>query len=148
MEHQMSKNVLIWLVILVTLIAVALLAGFWAASTFYTPQFYWRQIPPTDSVPGDIEFYYVAKTMFSTVNIALLSFLILIYADIYVKTRSNFTIGLLLFAVVFLIKDFASNPMVIRAFGFRLVGLGPFAFLPDVLELVALSVLLYLSAKY
>jgi len=138
----------IWLVILATLIAVALLAGFWAVSTFYTPQFSWRPLPPIGEIPGDIEFFYIAKTMVSTVNIALLSFLILIYADIYVKTRSNFTIGLLMFSIVFLMKDFASNPMVIRAFGFGLSGLGPFAFLPDVLELVALSVLLYLSAKY
>ena len=148
MDNQMSKNMWIWLVILVTLIAVALLAGFWAASTFYTPQFYWRQLPPIGIIPGDIEFYYIAKTMVSTVNIALLAFLILTYADIYRKTRSNFTIGLLMFSIVFLMKDFASNPMVIRAFGFGLYGLGPFALLPDLFELVALSVLLYLSVKY
>ncbi len=144
----MSKNMWIWIVILATLIAVALLAGFWAVLTFYTPEFFWRQVPSIGTIPGDIEFYYIAKTMVSTVNIALLSFLILIYADIYVKTRSNFTIGLLMFSTVFLMKDLASNPMVIRAFGYGLAGLGPFALLPDLLELVALSVLLYLSAKY
>jgi hypothetical protein len=135
------------LVILVTLIAVALLAGFWAASTFYTPQFSWRQLSPPGNIPGDIEFFYIAKTVVSTINIALLAFLILTYADIYRKTRSEFTIGLLIFSIVFLMKDFASNPMVIRAFGFGLYGLGPFALLPDLFELVALSVLLYLSAK-
>jgi hypothetical protein len=45
-------------------------------------------------------------------------------------------------------KDLTSNPMIIRAFGFGLYGLGPFALLPDLFELVALSVLLYLSVKY
>ena len=147
MGNQMNKNLWIWLVILVALIAVALLAGFWAASTFYTPQFSWRQLPPPGDIPGDIEFFYIAKTVVSTINIALLAFLILTYADIYRKTRSEFTIGLLMFSIVFLMKDFASNPMVIRAFGFGMSGLGPFALLPDVFELVALSVLLYLSAK-
>jgi hypothetical protein len=54
----------------------------------------------------------------------------------------------LIFAIVFLMKDIASNPFVIGAFGFRLYGLGPFALLPDLFEFVALTVLLYLSVKY
>ncbi len=148
MENQMNKNVLIWIVVLVTLVAVALLAGLWAALTFYNPQSPWAPIPRPGTNPGDIEFFYIAKTVFSTLNIALLSFLMLTYADIYRKTRSPFTIGLLMFSIVFLIKEFTSNPMVIRASGFALFGLGPFALLPDLLEFVALTVLLYLSVKY
>jgi hypothetical protein len=143
----MNKNLWIWLVVLVTLIAVALLAGFWAVSTFYNPRLPWGQMSPQENVVGDWQFYYIAKTVVSTVNIALLAFLILMYADIYLKTRSSFTIGLLMFSIVFLMKDFASNPMVIRTFGYGMSGLGPFALLPDLFELAALSVLLYLSAK-
>ena len=148
MENQMNKNVWIWLVVLVTLIAVALLAGFWAALTFYNPRLPWRMLQRPGAIAGDLEFFYMAKTVVSTINIALLSFLILTYADIYRKTRSQFTIGLLIFSSVFLLKDLASNPMVIRASGFNLFGLGPFALLPDLFEFVALSVLLYLSVKY
>lgn len=143
----MNKNLWIWLIILITLIAVALLAGYWAAATFYA-QFAWGHLPPPGYVPGDIEFFYISRTVVSTVNIVLLVFLILTYADIYRKTRSEFTVGLLIFSIVFLMKDLTSNPMVIRAFGFGLYGLGPFALLPDLFELVALSVLLYLSVKY
>ena len=148
MENQMNKNVLIWVVVLVTLVAVALLAGLWAALTFYNPQSPWVPIPRPLINPGDLEFFYIGKTIVSTLNIALLSFLMLTYADIYRKTRSPFTIGLLMFSIVFLIKEFTSNPMVIRAAGFALFGLGPFALLPDLLEFVALTVLLYLSVKY
>lgn len=148
METQMNKNVWIWIVILVTLVAVALLAGLWAALTFYNPQSPWGPLPRPGTIVGDLEFFYIAKTIVSTLNIALLSFLMLTYADIYRKTRSPFTIGLLLFSVVFLMKEFTSNPMVIRASGFALFGLGPFALLPDLLEFVALTVLLYLSVKY
>lgn len=149
MENQMNKDKWIWLIVLVTLIAVALLAGFWAALTFYNPRFSWRMLPRPDSaIAGDIEFFYMAKTIVSSINISLLTFLTLTYADIYRKTRSQFTIGLLIFSSVFLMKDLASNPMVIRASGFNLFGLGPFALLPDIFEFVALSVLLYLSIKY
>jgi hypothetical protein len=148
MKTQMNRNMLIWLVVLVTLIAVALLAGIWAVLTFYSPQAPWGQLPRPGNIPGDIEFFYIGKTVFSTLNIALLSFLMLTYADIYRKTRSPFTIGLLMFSIVFLMKEFTSNPMVIRASGFALFGLGPFALLPDLLEFIALTVLLYLSVKY
>ena len=148
MENQMNKNMLIWVVVLVTLVAVALLAGLWAALTYYNPQAPWGLIPRPGFISGDIEFFYIGKTIVSTLNIALLSFLMLTYADIYRKTRSPFTIGLLMFSVVFLMKEFTSNPMVIRASGFNMACLGPFALLPDLLEFIALTVLLYLSVKY
>jgi len=148
MESQMNrKSLWIWLIILITLIAVAFLAAYWAASTIYPPFFYRRLEPPT-AIPGDIEFFYVSRTVVSTINIALLAFLVTTYADIYRKTRSEFSVGLLIFSVVFLMKDLASSPFVTGAFGFRAFGLGPFALLPDLFELAALSVLLYLSVKY
>jgi predicted membrane protein len=104
--------------------------------------------PPPRYIPGDIELFYIVRTVLSAVNITLLVVLIVTYASIYIKTRSEFTIGLLIFAIVFLMKDLAANPFVIGAFGFRLYGLGPFALLPDLFEFVALTVLLYLSVKY
>ena len=107
-----------------------------------------RVPPPLRALPGDFELFYVANTIISTVNIALLVILIVIYANIYVKTRSPFTIGLLIFALVFLVRDLTSSPFVTAVYGFRAYGLGPFAFLPSLFELVALSVLLYLSVKY
>ena len=98
--------------------------------------------------PDDIELYYVARTIFSTINIALLIILTINYISIYLKTRSEFTIGITLFAVFFLIKDLIWSPFIIGAFGFGMFGLGPFAFLPDLFELIALSTLMYLSIKY
>ncbi len=98
--------------------------------------------------PADLELYYVARLVFSSINIVLLIILIVNYVSIYLKTKSEFTIGLLLFATFFLVKDIAWSPLVVALAGFNEFGLGPFAFLPDVFELTALSVLLYLSIKY
>jgi hypothetical protein len=53
-----------------------------------------------------------------------------------------------IFAFVFLVRDLTSSPFVTAMYGFRAYGLGPFVFLPSLFELVALSVLLYLSVKY
>jgi hypothetical protein len=73
---------------------------------------------------------------------------LLTYVSIYRKTRSEFTIGLIIFSMVLLLNALTSNPLVIWAFGFRPFGLGPFAMLPDLFTFVALAVLLYLTTKY
>jgi hypothetical protein len=154
MKNHMNRNMKTWLIIVIlAVIAVAILAALWAVIVIYQYQVYQPSFPfgPRQRpgyIPGDIELFYIARTMISAVNITLLVVLTVTYASIYVKTRSEFTIGLLIFAIVFLMKDIASNPFVIGAFGFTLYGLGPFALLPDLFEFVALTVLLYLSVKY
>ena len=154
MENHMNRNLKTWLILVIlAVIAVAILAAIWAATAIYQSQVYqpgfpFRPLQPPGYIPGDIELFYIVRTVISAVNITLLVVLIVTYASIYIKTRSEFTIGLLIFAIVFLMKDLASNPFVIGAFGFRLYGLGPFALLPDLFEFVALTVLLYLSVKY
>ena len=154
MENHMNRNLKTWLIIVIlAVIVVAILAAIWAAMVIYQSQVYqqvfpFRPLQPPGYIPGDIELFYIARTVLSAINITLLVVLIVTYVSIYIKTRSQFTIGLLIFATVFLMKDVASNPFVIGAFGFRLYGLGPFALLPDLFEFVALTVLLYLSVKY
>jgi hypothetical protein len=150
MNHEMNQKSRTWLllVLLPILIVVAILAATWAASTFWSPRLPWLPPERPPYIPGDIEFFYIAKTVVSTINITILIFLVLIYADIYRKTRSEFTIGLIIFSATLLLYALASNPIIIRAFGFRLFGLGPFALLPDLFTFAALVVLLYLSIKY
>lgn len=154
MKHRMNKNMRIWLVIAI-LIVVAILAALWASLTFWFPVAPWepwqpwqRRLPPQQEIFGDIEFFYTAKTVVSTINVTLSVFLLLIYISIYRKTKSEFTIGLIIFSMVFLLNALASNPLVIWGFGFRPFGLGPFALLPDLFTLGALVILLYLSIKY
>lgn len=148
MKRDMNKNMRTWL-ILVTLVVVAILAALWATSTVWFPRFPWeRHLPPPNNIPEDLELFYTVKTVVSTINVTLLVFLLLTYVNIYRKTRSEFTIGLVIFSMVFLLNALASNPFVIWAFGFREFGLGPFAMLPDLFTLGALAVLLYLSVKY
>jgi len=144
----MNKNGRIWLV-LVVLVVVAILSALWATSTVWFPfSPFERRLPPPREIPGDIEFFYTAKTVVSTINVTLLVFLLLSYVDIYRKTRSEFTIGLAIFSGIFLLNALASNPLVIWVFGFRPFGLGPFALLPDLFTFGALAILLYLSVKY
>jgi hypothetical protein len=144
----MDKSARNWL-ILVTLVVVAILAALWATTTIWFPLYPFEphERPPLQ-IFGDIELFYTIKTVVSTINVTLLIFLLLTYINIYRKTRSEFTVGLIIFSGVFLLNALASNPFVMWVFGFRAFGLGPFAMLPDLFTLAALGVLLYLSIKY
>jgi hypothetical protein len=149
MKREMNQKSRTWLllILLPILVVVAILAATWATSTFWYPRIPWQPRPPYE-IPGDIEFYYIAKTIVSTINITILIFLLISYIDIYRKTRSEFTIGLIIFSATLLLYALVSNPIVISIFGFRIFGLGPFALLPDLFTFAALIVLLYLSIKY
>ena len=151
-SNQPRNRSSIWIIVIVLVVIAGILSGLWA---YYTLEarvaspfgpFVPRRIIPQN--PADIEFYYIVGTAFSTVNIALLLILTETYAVIYYRTRSHFTIGLLLFALVFLMKEIASSPFVIGLLGFAAAGLGEFALIEPLLETAALSVLLYLSIKY
>ena len=104
----------------------------------------WGTNPPP---PGDIELFYTAKTVVSTINVTLVMILLFTYIEIYRKTKSDFTVGLIIFSMILLFYTLTSNPIMQWAFGFRAFGLGPFAMLPDLFACIALSVLLYLSLK-
>ncbi len=147
MQTRMSSNLKIWIVVTITLVAIALLAGFWAVSTLPSSLFPQRPMPP-GVVRFDFEFFYVAQTVVSSVNVALLCYLLTTYIDIYRKIKSPFTFGLIVFSAVFLLRTLTANPLFMQVFGYVAFGLGPFALLPELFEFLALVVLLYLSVKY
>jgi hypothetical protein len=131
------------------LIALALLAWFWASTHRpFPPPFLTEPRPPPGPIPGDIELYYTLNSVFSTLNATLLVSLLALYVEIYVRRKIEFTLWLAIFCSVLLLDALTSNPIIQWAFGFRSFGLGPFAMLPDVFTFVALAILLYLTLKY
>ena len=140
----MHKNLKIALVLAI-LVVVAFGAAVWGMYTFkpFTPLK--PAPPPPAGNPADLEVYYVGDAVVSSLNVALLVFLLISSSDTFRKTRSKFTFGLLLFISAFLVDVLTSNPLVIWVFGFHPEGLGPFALLPDVFELIVLATLMYLS---
>lgn len=148
----MNKNLKLTLMLIAILIVV-LLVIFWTIeypimTPYPHPRPDFMGPRPSHPTPGDIELFYIAKTVISSINIMLLVFLLVSYVDIYRKTKSEFTIGLLIFSMTLLLYAVSSNPFIQWLFGFRAFGLGPFAMLPDLFTCAALSVLLYLTFKY
>jgi hypothetical protein len=99
------------------------------------------------SFVGDMELYYKVKTILSSVNATLLVILLAAYSDMYIKLKSEFTFGLIVFSLILLLYALSSNPLFQWLFGYQAFGLGPFAMLPDMFTSLALAVLLYLTMK-
>lgn len=97
---------------------------------------------------GDFEWYYSVKGVLSTVNLVLLVILLIIYLRVYSDTRSEFALGLIVFALAMMMYAITSNPWLQSGFGFRGSGLGPFAFFSDLFALVALVILLFFAVRY
>jgi len=151
MKMYMSNTIKIGLtVVLIT--AVGLFAALWAVTVeTRTPLMEPRPFPPLPgnfSFRGDLEVFYIAKTVISSVNLTLVIILLGTYVSLYRKTKSEFVVGLIVFALVLLFYTLVSNPIVVYLAGFRAFGLGPFAMLPDLFASLALGVLLYLTLKY
>ncbi len=156
MEKHMYKNLKIVL-LLAILIIVAIGTAVWASYAFIKPFSPFSPLPPpspshanqppSQGLPGDLEVFYAAEAVISSLNVALLVFLLITNADVFRKTRSKFTFGLLIFSAAFLVKTLTSSPLVIWLFGYHQEGLGPFAFVPDLFEFVVLCALLYISLE-
>jgi hypothetical protein len=98
-------------------------------------------------VPHDPEFYYKEKTILTTINAGLLLILLGIHFDIYKKTKSEFTIGMMTFSMALLLFALTSNPLLYQRMGYYETGLGPFAMLPHLFTFFASVILLYLSRQ-
>ncbi len=141
------------ILILITVVLVSSILAVFMSAYILNMQRFQSFLPlsrqPPQFVFADLQLYAVIRMIFSAINIVLLTVLVLTYVSIYLKTRSEFTIGLLIFAIAFLVKDIAASP-IFPSNNFFIVGELTLwlVILPGFLELVALSVLVYLSIKY
>lgn len=142
----MSKRVQI-AVFTVTIALAALLGIFfsWAFITNRPPGHYPFEIPP-EFLPS-IALFMTLKIVVSSVNMALILLTLAVYADIYRRIKSKFTMGLILMLLVLLMHALTSNPLLQYGFGYQVIGFGPLIILPDVFTMIALLVLFYLSLE-
>jgi hypothetical protein len=96
----------------------------------------------------DPVFILNVKTVMTTANVVLLVVLLAIYIRSYARIKSKFTLGLMIFAFLLLLHAVTSTPCIHAATcGRRMCVIGPLDVIPDILEFMALLVLLYLSSE-
>jgi len=121
-----------------TLIVVGLVTAILATMFGYP-------LPP--EAPPASALFQTLSTVLGALNITILIILLITYVGIYRKTKSEFTIGLIVFSILLLMQSISSLPFFIRVFGFQGVWLGPFLLFPPLFIFIALLVLLYLTIK-
>ena len=105
------------------------------------------QQPPQPRQPTESEESKQLKTAISFINIGLMIPLFVIYAGIYRRMRSSFTLGLL--AVIFALGMYAvtSNPLLVSLLGGHPEYIGGSQIVPDICTTVALIVLIRISLE-
>ena len=92
-------------------------------------------------------YMFQLKYALSLINIGLILAVFVLYANIYRKTKSPFSLGLTIFSFAFLVHILTSSPLLHSICGFKSSGLGPFLILPDIFTTIALAILVYLTTK-
>ena len=125
------------------------IVGYLAATCYLEGHLIWPTRPPIRIRPPsseELQTYFTVKTIVSMMNAGLSAIVLIVYAEIYVKTRAQFTIGLVILSAVLFIYAITSNPLL-HALSFRVYGFGLAGALPDLFTTIATVVLLYLSME-
>jgi hypothetical protein len=85
--------------------------------------------------------------LLSTVSIALLSALVVVYLRTFRQTRANFALGLVVVLFALLLESLVASPVLIGAFGHPFGALATFFLIADVFKSAAFAVFLYLSLQ-
>ncbi|MDA4128640.1 MAG: hypothetical protein OK422_04215 [Thaumarchaeota archaeon] len=93
---------------------------------------------PTDPLFG-------LHIVFTTIEVALLVSLTVIYVKMYVETRASFALGLVVVLAAFLIQALLSYPLVAGLIGPVSMGPGFSSTTADLLRIGAYTIFLYLS---
>ncbi len=134
--------------LIVSLLAIHL-APLPLASSRPLEDIFFDREPPLEPPPWNtlLPYLLIVKTILASVNTILLTILLAIYFGIYRTTRSQFSLGLIIYSMALLLYSLTSNPLLHRFAGFIGSGLGPFTMLPDLFTCIASAILLYLSRQ-
>ena len=89
---------------------------------------------------------YIFKTVIVAINIFLLLGLLALYISSFIKTSSNFMLGLSIFIGVLFIQSILSLPILHAALG-AIPSFGLLGVLSNIFETIALVILFYLSME-
>jgi hypothetical protein len=129
---------------MIVVLGVGLLVGLALAFTVHVP----AGPPPGPGAPP-VPSTTIAQLalVLSTLNLALLVALLVVYGRTYRTTRAPFMLGLWVFLLALLLENVLISPLLFTAFGAGPGGLGRFLTVGQFLMSVALSVFLYLSLE-
>ena len=139
-EKEGRRFTKLWVVVVLT---IGIVMGILLSLLAQAKEFWFGFGPFHFEIEPILTFYIVL----STVSLAMLVSLLIVYARVYKETRANFALGLLIVLFALLLHSLLSNPVLLILlapipFGFR-----PFLSIADIFTVVAYTVFLYLSLE-
>jgi len=101
-----------------------------------------NQFPRFENDPN-----FQTHIVLTTVSIALLLALLVVYIRMYIETKANFSLGLVVVLLALLVQGLLSYPIVIGFIGTVSLGPGLSSQFADVFTVCAYAVFLYLSLE-
>lgn len=100
------------------------------------------------TVPGETaNTLFGAKLFLTTFSIITLSGLTVNYFKIYRDIPSSTSRSLMIFSIALTLYAISANPLTHIIFGFNVISIGPFTYLPDLFVSIASVLLLHESYK-
>jgi len=102
---------------------------------------------PFGRPPPEFETFENFGLILSTLNVALLVALLVIYARMYSDTGASFALGFVLVLGALLAETIVGSPVLFRLFAIPPGGQTPFLLLAETFKAAALAIFLYLSLQ-
>ena len=100
------------------------------------------------TIPGNAaNALFMTKLFLTSFSVIILSGLTVNYYKIYSEMPTPTSRSLLIFSAALTLYAVSANPLIHIIFGFRVISVGPFTYLPDLFVAVASVPLLYESFK-
>lgn len=99
------------------------------------------------SVFNFAETVIIIKVFFTSLNIILLTGLVVNYMKIYREMPTSTSRSLIIFSASLLLYALASSPLIRVLLGFETITVGPFTYLPDMFASLAAIIILHESYK-
>ena len=89
--------------------------------------------------------FLIERILVNSIASILIAIVLNTYISIYLKTKSKFSLGLVIIAISLLVQTLTANPFLLDLFNFRLAGSGLFSLVSSITTMIAIIALLYLS---
>ncbi len=126
---------------------VGLVVGLALSETISVPQAPRPGGPGSPPPPPQQHQFSQVMLLLSTVSLALLAALLVVYGRIYRSTRAPYVLGLFVFLLALLFESLLSSPLLFTAFGVGPGGVSGFLAVGQLLMSAALAIFLYLSLQ-
>jgi hypothetical protein len=149
-------------IIIVGLVFIGVIIGFVVSTIglgFIRDVLQKLDIQPTEIQERRFTTLYTVSIVINCIDATLLVSILLLYIDSYRKTKSSFLMGLIFFIGILLSRSILSFVTIQSLFteyiqflpslakAISTTGIGSFSFLLNVFEIIAISILLYLSME-